>query len=94
MEDEKYKHFHTSGECAHEHGAKHNSISIFRTFDKSPLHMHVMKVAGDQKAVQMWVDKASLPTLIEFANDFIEPVFKKNLPSLILYTNDKTSAFN
>lgn len=40
------------------------------------------------------MEKAGLPTLIEFANEFIEPVFKKNIPSLILYTNDKQASYN
>jgi hypothetical protein len=38
-DNEVYKFFHASGECAHEHKGKHNSLSIFRSFDKSPIHL-------------------------------------------------------
>jgi len=35
---ENYLFYHASGECAKAHGAKHNSLAIFRTFDNSPVH--------------------------------------------------------
>ena len=35
---ENYLFYHASGECAQVHGAKHNSIAVFRTFDNSPVH--------------------------------------------------------
>jgi hypothetical protein len=40
------------------------------------------------------MEKSSLPTLIEFAAEYTKPVFKKNLESIILYTNDKEAGYN
>lgn len=75
-----------SSECATEHGAKHNSLSIFRTFDKSPLHLG--QIERTQEAIVEWMEKSALPTLIDFANEYVEPVFKRNYASLVLYTDD------
>jgi protein disulfide-isomerase A1 len=89
--NEKFQFFHASGECAHDHQAKHNSLAIFRTFDKSPVHY-----SGEltEKAITDWMEKTSLPTLVEFAAEYVQPVFKGTQPSLILFTNDKDAAYN
>lgn len=92
MEDEIYSFWHASGECAHENGAKFNSVSIFRNFDKSPLH--IGSIERTEKAIKNWMMNSSLPTLIEFGNDFVTPVFKSGLPSLILYTDEKDTNYN
>jgi hypothetical protein len=34
------------------------------------------------------MEKSALPTLIDFANEYVEPVFKRNYASLVLYTDD------
>jgi hypothetical protein len=38
------------------------------------------------------MEKATLPTLIEFAVEYIEPVLKRNTPSIILFTNEDDNA--
>jgi len=40
------------------------------------------------------MEKASLPTLIEFAAEYTKPVFKSGLVSIVLYTNDKAAEYN
>ena len=37
---------------------------------------------------------SALPTLIDFNNEYVKPVFKSGLPSLILYTNDNNAAYS
>ena len=88
---ENYLFFHAAGECAKAHGGKHNSLTIFRSFDKSPLHYE-----GDASSasVQSFMDKSSIPQLIEFSEDYIEPIFGKGNPAVILFTNDKEASFN
>jgi len=87
--NEKYNFFHASGDCARENGGKHNSVSIFRSFDKSPLHFTGSDKSVD--AIQSWMEKSALPTLIEFAAEFIEPVLKRQTPSIILFTDEAES---
>jgi protein disulfide-isomerase A1 len=89
--DEKFKFYHASGDCAREHGAKHNTVSIFRTFDKSPLHF--AQSDKTTAAIESWMEKATLPVLVEFAAEFIEPVLKRSSPSIILFTNEVDTAF-
>ena len=36
--DEKFTFMHTSGDCASAHGAQIGSVSVFRSFDESPVH--------------------------------------------------------
>lgn len=66
-------------------------MAIFRTFDKSPVHYK-----GDlsEKAIANWMEKTSLPTLVEFSAEYVQPVFKSTQPSLILFTNDKDASYN
>jgi len=88
---ENYIFYHASGECAQAHGAKHNSISVFRTFDNSPVHYD-----GDSssQSLQSFLDKSSVPQLIEFSEDYIEPIFGKGNPAIILFTNDREASYN
>ena len=88
---ENYLFYHASGECAQAHGAKHNSIAVFRTFDNSPVHFD-----GDSsvQSLQSFMDKSSVPQLIEFSEDYIEPIFGKGNPAVILFTNDRDASYN
>lgn len=90
-QNEKFAFFQASGECAVEHGTKPHSISIFRNFDKSPLHY-----SGEHNsaAILSWTETSSIPTVIEFSEDFIEPIFGKGRAALILFSNDRDVAFN
>ena len=92
MENEQYKFWHASGECAPRFGAEFKSLSIFRGFDTSPVHLG--KLDRDPDTLKKWMARTALPNLINFGNEFVEPVFKRGLPSLILYTNDDQAAYN
>jgi len=88
--NEQFAFFHTAGACAATHGAKTNGISIFRSFDSSPVHY-----SGDnsQENISSWMDATSIPMVIEFSEDYIEPIFGKGKAAVILFTNDKDAAF-
>lgn len=88
---ENYLFYHASGECARTHGATPTSVSVFRTFDNSPVHY-----SGDysSQSLQSFMDKSSVPQLIEFSEDYIEPIFGKGNPAVILFTNDKEASYN
>jgi len=40
------------------------------------------------------MEKSTLPALIDFANEYVEPVFKKGYTSIVLYTNDNDSNYS
>ena len=92
MDNEQYKFWHASGECAPAFGAEFKSLSIFRSFDQSPVHLG--KLDRDPDTIKSWMARTALPSLIKFGNEFVEPVFKRGLPSLILYTNDEGAAYS
>lgn len=83
-----FEYFHVSSECAVQNGATHNSLAVFRTFDESPIHY------THSGSIEEWMSVVSLPTLIFFSNDYIEPVFKKQIPSIILFTDDQQADYN
>lgn len=39
------------------------------------------------------MEKATLPTLVEFAAEYIEPVLKRSTPSIILFTDEADPAY-
>jgi len=39
------------------------------------------------------MEKGSLPTLIEFAAEYIQPVLKRTTPSIILFTDEEDPAY-
>lgn len=88
--DESYSFYHAAGDCAATHGAKSHGISIFRSFDASPIHY-----SGEDStaAISAWMEASAIPTLIEFSEDYIEPIFGKGKEALILFANDRDVAF-
>lgn len=49
-----------------------SGLILFRQFDESPL---IYSGAFELAAIVDWMVKSSVPTLIEFSEDFIEPIF-------------------
>jgi protein disulfide-isomerase A1 len=88
---EGYSFFHAASACAAEHGAKVNGASIFRSFDSSPVHFDAEFSFG---AFNAWLEKSAIPMLINFSEDYIEPIFGKGRDALILFTNDASGSYN
>lgn len=76
-------------ECAAAHGASAPGVSVFRSFDNSPVHF---KGASDAEAVDSFLSASSIPTLITFSEDFIEPIFGKGKQALVFFSNEADSA--
>lgn len=89
--DEQYQFFQAKGHCAATHGAKSHGVSIFRSFDASPVHFD-----GEHSfaALSAFIEVSSIPTLINFSEDYIEPIFGKGRDAIILFTNDDSAAYN
>jgi len=88
---ESFTFFHASSACAAEHGAKINGVSVFRSFDSSPVHFDGEASFG---ALNQWLETSAIPMLINFSEDYIEPIFGKGRDALILFTNDNSASYN
>lgn len=85
--NEKATFYHSHDkDCAAHYGASDTGFAITRTFDESPV-----PYSGyvDFTGLAKWFRGAAVPTLIEFSEDFIEPIFAEHNPALILFTEEK-----
>ena len=83
---EKFSFFHTNDSgCAKDYNIeKAPGISLTRTFDESPLAFN-----GTTEADLLdFGKKSSVPRLITFSEDYIEPIFGDKNPAIILFTEE------
>ena len=83
--NEKHKFYNAGGSCAEAHGAEKPSITVFRKHENSPVHY---KGEANVADIKKWVGKKALPSLIEFDQQFVLPVFKEKMTSIVLFSND------
>lgn len=92
--NEKFQFYHTiDKECAAAHGASSTpALVLFRQFDTPTV---VYGGAQETTPVVDWMLAASVPTLIEFSEDYIEPIFGQRRAALFLFRSrsDSESAF-
>jgi protein disulfide-isomerase A1 len=89
---EKFQFFHINDkECAATHGASSTpALVLFRQFDESPL-----TYSGNWETTPIvdWLLAQSVPTLIEFSEDYIEPIFgQKNSAIFFFRKNEDDSS--
>ena len=83
---EKYTFLHTSDDsCASALGVSAPGVGIARRFDDSPV-----AYAGEafHEDIVAWAKAAAVPKLINFSEDYIEPIFADHNPALILFTQE------
>jgi protein disulfide-isomerase A1 len=85
---EKFSFFHLNDkECAATYGASSTpSIVLFRQFDNSPV---VYTGSWEVTPVVDWMLTQSVPTLIEFGEDYIEPIFGQKQAAIFYFREDK-----
>lgn len=88
--DDKYTFYQAHADCAADWGATANSISVLRNFDDSPVHYTGL---AELDAITSFMENQSVPTLIEFTEDHIEPIFGKGRTAVILFTDEKDSEY-
>lgn len=88
---EKYQFFHTSDkECAQQFGATTlPALVVFRKFDESPI---VYQGKCEVTPVIDWLLGSSVPTLITFSADYLEPIFGQKKPALFLFRSEEDSS--
>ena len=83
---EKYQFFHTTdGDCASKFGTSAPGIGLTRRFDESPLGY---EGAAKEEDIVEFAKKSSVPRLITFSEDYIEPIFGDRNAALILFTEE------
>jgi protein disulfide-isomerase A1 len=88
---EKYQFFHTTdAACGEKFGLSGAGVALSRRFDDSPL-----QYSGDKTtdAIVSWAKASSVPILISFSEDYIEPIFSDHNPALILFTEETGNAW-
>lgn len=81
---EKFQFFHLNDkECAASYGVNSQpGLVLFRKFDNSPV---VYSGSWESTPVVDWMTALSVPTLIDFSEDYIEPIFGQRKPALFLF---------
>ena len=86
MISDKYQFYHTSdADCASKFGATAPGVAISRRFDESPL---AYSGAAAEDDIVAWAKGSSVPRLITFSEDYIEPIFGDRNPAMILFTEE------
>lgn len=87
--DEKHTFVHTSSSSSLPEGLTAPGVAIFRQFDE-PVVVHTGQV--EKSALKSFISSASVPTLIEFSEDFIEPIFQEQKPAVFLFIDSSNDA--
>lgn len=84
---EKYQFYHLNDkECAAKFGASSTpALVLHRKFDDSPL---VYSGNWESTPIIDWMTASSVPTLIVFSEDYIEPIFGQRNPALFLFRSN------
>lgn len=87
---DKFQFFYINDEAvAKQYGAeKLPALVLFRKFDDSPL---VFSGNWETTPVVDFLVSSSVPTLIDFSEDYIEPIFGQRKPALFLFRNKEDS---
>jgi len=88
---EKYSFYHTEDvACGEKFGLSASGVALSRRFDESPL-----QYTGDAttEALVNWGTSSSVPILITFSDDYVEPIFQAGNPALILFTEETGQAY-
>lgn len=79
--DDKHQYLHNAEGAAPE-GLTAPGVVVFRQFDEPTV---VFEGTLSTLALKKFVDNASVPTLIEFSDEYIEPIFQKQQPASFLF---------
>jgi len=87
---EKFAFFHTGAECAEEHGVTAPGVAVFRNFDEPKV---VYDGEKNSDKLVSFMKGHSTPTIFEFSEDYIEPIFQSKGNALFLFSEDKSAAY-
>jgi protein disulfide-isomerase A1 len=82
--DDKHTFVHNPSSSALPTGLTAPGVAIFRQFDE-PVIVHKGKI--EKSELKSFISGASVPTLIEFSDEYIEPIFQEQKPAVFLFHN-------
>jgi protein disulfide-isomerase A1 len=82
--DDKSSYVHAGADAELPSGASRPGVVVFRKFDE-PYVVFSGKFTNEE--IQEFVSKSSVPSLIEFSDQYIEPIFQQQKPALFLFIN-------
>jgi protein disulfide-isomerase A1 len=88
---ETYQFFHTTDTaCGEKFGLSGSGLALSRRFDDSPLQY---SGEANSDAIVDFAKSSSVPILISFSEDYIEPIFGDHKSALILFTEETGQAY-
>lgn len=87
---EKFAFFNTGAECAEKYGATAPGIVLVRNFDEPNLPY---TGAAELEPLLDFMKGNQVPTIFDFSEDYIEPIFQQNNAAIFLFTNDKSAGY-
>jgi protein disulfide-isomerase A1 len=87
---EKFAFFHTGAECAGDFNVKAPGVAIQRNFDE-PKVAHEGEI--EHEDLKAWALSHAVPTIFEFGEDHIEPIFQNRQAAVFLFSDDKEAAY-
>jgi hypothetical protein len=92
---DKVLFFHlTDKECATSYGADSTpAVLIFRKFDNSDKPL-VFNGNWETEPLVDWITASSLPTLIDFSEEYVDSVFGQKKAAIILFRKEEDSDKN
>jgi len=87
--DDKRTYIHTfNADVAKANGAASPAVILYRKFDEPKV---VFSGAWESKAIIAFIEESSVPTVIEFADEYIEPIFQKQKPTIFLFRDEESA---
>lgn len=84
--DDKHTYVHNTDSNANlPEGLTRPGVAVFRNFDE-PIVVHNEKL--DKTSIEQFIQSSSVPTLIEFSEEYIEPIFQNQKPAVFLFIDN------
>lgn len=87
---EKWAFMNTGAECAADYGVAAGGLSVIRKFDEPKV---AYSGEMNKDAIVDWMASQSTPTIFEFSEDYIEPIFQNRGNAIFLFSEDKEAAY-
>lgn len=85
--DDKHSFYHNhNADASLPEGLQRPGVAVYRKFDE-PVVVHSGDMTKD--AISSFVSTSSVPTLIEFGEEYIEPIFQNQKPAVFLFVDKK-----
>lgn len=88
LDDKHSFHHNHAADATLPEGASRPGVVVYRNFDE---HTVVFSGAFTTEAVASFIASAAVPTLIQFSEEFIEPIFQNQKPAVFLFVDSSNA---